>query len=133
MDPLEWLARMSDHIPDPGQHRTLFYGEYANRVRGARPPEPEGAVAAAQPPPRRCSPSWARLIAKVYQADPLQCRRCGQRMSIVAFVTDSIVIRRILDHLGLSPPPPQEKPSPNREVLRVAEHGEGWGVPAEWE
>jgi hypothetical protein len=36
MDPLEWLARMSDHIPDPGQHRTLFYGEYANRVRGER-------------------------------------------------------------------------------------------------
>ncbi len=26
MDPLEWLARLSDHIPDPGQHRTLFYG-----------------------------------------------------------------------------------------------------------
>jgi hypothetical protein len=20
-DPLEWLARLSDHIPDPGQHR----------------------------------------------------------------------------------------------------------------
>ena len=34
MDPLEWLARMSDHIPDPGQHLTLFYGEYSNRVRG---------------------------------------------------------------------------------------------------
>jgi hypothetical protein len=26
LDPLEWLARVSDHIPDPGQHRTLFYG-----------------------------------------------------------------------------------------------------------
>jgi hypothetical protein len=25
MDPLEWLARMADHIPDPGKHRTLFY------------------------------------------------------------------------------------------------------------
>ena len=25
MDPLEWLARLSDHIPDPGQHRTLFW------------------------------------------------------------------------------------------------------------
>ena len=24
MDPLEWLARMADHIPDPGRHRTLF-------------------------------------------------------------------------------------------------------------
>ena len=30
LGPLDWLARMSDHIPDPGQHRTLFYGEYAN-------------------------------------------------------------------------------------------------------
>ena len=25
MDPLEWLARMVDHIPDPGKHRTLRY------------------------------------------------------------------------------------------------------------
>jgi hypothetical protein len=31
MAPLEWLARLSDHIPDPGQHRTLFYGEYSSR------------------------------------------------------------------------------------------------------
>jgi hypothetical protein len=53
-------------------------------------------------------------------------------MSIVAFVTDSFAIRRILDRLGLSPPQ-QEKPPPIREVLRVAEHGEGWGVPAESE
>jgi Transposase zinc-binding domain/Putative transposase len=35
MDPLEWLARLSDYIPDPGQHRTLFCGEYSNRVRGS--------------------------------------------------------------------------------------------------
>ena len=52
-------------------------------------------------------------------------------MSIVAFVTDSFAIRRILDHLGLSPP--QQQNPPTREVLRVAEHGEGRGVPAEWE
>ena len=84
---------MSDHIPEPGQHRTLFYGEYANRVRGARrPPEPDGTMAAADPPLKRCSPSWARLIAKVYQVYPLVCTRCGQRMSIVAFVTDSFAI-----------------------------------------
>jgi len=41
MDPLEWLARLSDHIPDPGQHRTLFYGEYSSRVSGrGEPTEP---------------------------------------------------------------------------------------------
>jgi hypothetical protein len=25
MDPLEWLARLADHIPDAGRHRTHFY------------------------------------------------------------------------------------------------------------
>ena len=36
MDPLEWLARLADHIPDPGRHRTHFYAHYANRVHGER-------------------------------------------------------------------------------------------------
>jgi hypothetical protein len=134
LDPIEWLARMSDHIPDPGQHRTIFYGEYSNRVRGAaHGPAPDTTTAPAEPQPRRrSSPSWARMIAKVYQVDPLVCTRCGQRMSLLAFVTNAFAIRRILDHLGLSTPE-AEKPPPLREVVRVAEHGEGWGVPAEWE
>ena len=36
MDPLEWLARLADHIPDADKHRTHFYAHYANRVRGER-------------------------------------------------------------------------------------------------
>jgi hypothetical protein len=133
LDPLEWLARMSDHIRDPGQHRTILYGQCANRVRGARRrDESEWPEASAEPPRRRCSPTWARLIAKIYQVDPLVCTRCGQKMQMIAFLTDQHSIRKILDHLGLSTPP-QDKPPPAREILRVAEHGEGWGVPAEWE
>ena len=88
MDPLEWLARMSDHIPDPGQHRTLFYGEYSSRVRGTSAPDAAPATAE-EAPRRRCSASWARMIAKVYHVDPLVCLRCGQAMSILALVSDS--------------------------------------------
>ena len=55
-----------------------------------------------------------------------------QRMSVVAFLTDQLSIRRILDHLGLSTPP-QDRPPPVREILRVGEHGDGWGVSAEWD
>jgi len=133
LDPLEWLARMSDHIPDPGQHRTILYGMYANRARGARHrDEAQLPEACAEPPRRRCSPSWARLIAKVYQVDPLLCTRCGQKMQMIAFLTDELSIRRILDHLGLSAPP-QDKPPPVREIRRVAEQGESWGLPASWE
>jgi hypothetical protein len=134
MDPLEWLARISDHIPDPGQHRTIFYGEYSSRARaGCQPLEPDATATTVEHPPprRRCPPSWARLIAKVYQVDPLVCTHCGQRMSILAFVSDQHSISRILEHLGLRSPQ-QGRPPPAREILRVAEHGEGWGVPADW-
>jgi hypothetical protein len=56
-------------------------------------------------PRRRSSPTWARLIAKIYQVDPLVCTRCGRKMQMIAFLTDQLSIKRILDHLGLSEPP----------------------------
>ena len=66
MDPLEWLARMADHIPDPGKHRTHFYGFYASRVRTSRRETEASDVPTEPTTKRRCSPSWARLISKVY-------------------------------------------------------------------
>jgi len=58
MDPLEWLARLSDHIPEPGQYRTLFYGEYSSRVRGSGvSAEPEVQSAARLPLGTRASPA----------------------------------------------------------------------------
>jgi hypothetical protein len=47
-------------------------------------------------------------------------------------VTDAVAVGRILEHLGLSTPQ-AEKPPPVRELVRVAEHGDGWGVPADWD
>jgi hypothetical protein len=36
VDPLEFLARLVTHIPDPGQVMQRYYGWYASRTRGAR-------------------------------------------------------------------------------------------------
>ncbi len=84
-------------------------------------------MARAGPPPP-VLPKLGRLIAKIYQADPLVCSGCGQRMSIVAFVTDAIAIRQILDHLDLSP---LEKPPPDvRDVVRVPVDDEGREIAA---
>ena len=56
-----------------------------------------------------------------------------QMSRVPAPVTEAIrTIRRILDHLGMHSPP-QNKPPPVREILRVAEHDDGWGVSAEWD
>jgi hypothetical protein len=89
-------------------------GFYANRVRASRR-EREASDAPAEPAPakRRCSPSWARLITG-----------CGGPLKIVAYINDQIPIKRILDHLGLSPPG-QEEPAPTPEVVRVPVDGEG--------
>ena len=54
-------------------------------------------------------------------------------MSLSAFVTDQMAVGKILDHLGLSTPEAAKPPPPARELLRVSEHGDGRGVPAEWE
>ena len=71
------------------------------------------------------------MIAKIYGVDPLVCTRCGQKMQMIAFLTDELFIRRILDHLGVSPPE-EAKPPPPRELLRVADPGESWGAPENW-
>jgi hypothetical protein len=122
MDPLSWLARMTDHIPDPHRHRTLFYGHYANRARGARRKEPLDAAGSEAPQKKRCSPSWARLIAKVYQVDPLTCRDCGGPLKIIAYLNDQGAIHHILDHLGLAPPE-AERPPPEVRYVPVDDEG----------
>jgi len=57
----------------------------ASRVRASRR-ETEASDAPAEPTTkRRCAPSWARLISKVYHADPLLCRQCGGKLKVVPF------------------------------------------------
>ena len=45
--------------------------------------------------------NWARLIQKIYEANPLICSKCQGPMMIIRFIEDPSVIRDILNHLGL--------------------------------
>ena len=54
-----------------------------------------------------CRSAWARLIAKVYETDPLLCPRCGSEMRLIAVITDPAEVGKILRHLlkiGRAPP-----------------------------
>ena len=51
--------------------------------------------------------AWARLLAKIYEVDPLRCTRCGSQMRVLAVITDPQQVLRILRHLiktGAAPP-----------------------------
>jgi hypothetical protein len=59
----------------------------------------------------------------VSQADSLVCRRCGGPLEAVAYNTDALAIRQILEHLHLNPP--ERPPLQIRDVVRVPVDDEG--------
>ena len=66
--------------------------------------EPRNAEAAAEgASPGRSSQSWAMLIKRVYEVDPLSCPACGGQMAVVGFIEppQRDVIEKILSHCGL--------------------------------
>jgi len=46
---------------------------------------------------REARSTWARLLRKIFEVDPLICA-CGARMQIISFITDPRVVDRILRH-----------------------------------
>jgi hypothetical protein len=48
---------------------------------------------------RACRSAWARVITKVHEADSLACARSGDRMDLIAAITDPPGVRKILRYL----------------------------------
>ena len=90
-----WLELLCRHIPDRYEHLVRYVGWYSNRARG-----------------ERAKAAWARLIRKVYEADPLECPQRKGPMRVIALIEDPGVIQRILEHLGLWAPLATERSPP---------------------
>ncbi len=52
-------------------------------------------------PPGNAEKNWSKLIQKIYEADPLTCRKCSGKMKIISLIENGNVIKKILKHLGL--------------------------------
>lgn len=102
-----WLAALTAHIPNAGEHLVRYYGWYSNVSRGKRRKAQEGEASHSEElsevGPSEAKRAWARLIKQVYEVDPLVCPRCAGAMRIIAFIEQPEVIAKILTHLGLWP------------------------------
>ena len=107
-DPLDFLAEVTQHVPDPGEHLVRYYGWYSNKTRGQRAQRQPSAdagtgMASRSPSAREARKGWAALIKQVYASDPIRCPKCGAEMKIIAFIErhHTEVIEKILRHCGL--------------------------------
>ena len=101
--PLEWMAALVSHIPDRGDQTVRYYGYYSNVTRGRlkkEDGEPEFHIIE-DDSPGGLNRSWARLIQKIYEVDPLICPKCGGEMRIIALLEDYKIVKKILDYLGI--------------------------------
>ena len=134
--------RAKDEHHAAHEHLVRYYGWYSHRCRGARAAKSgdnsahidrrlleEAKTDAAR---RRQARSWAMLIQRVWEVDPLKCAKCGGQMQVVSFIEarQEEVIRRILEYCGLwqgppsrlppaRPPPARRQRPPPREVQLV--------------
>jgi len=123
--PLEFIAAITQHIPERLAQMVRYYGWYSNRTRGDRQraallqDESEKTEAendkvivisnfrTKKIPPlvsRECTPRafLSGHIKKVWEVDPLLCSHCGSLMKIVSFIYEHRVIKKILAYLSLS-------------------------------
>ena len=55
--------------------------------------------------------AWSDLMHRVFSLDALACPRCGERMRLTATIEDPAVVKKILNHLGISTEVPDARPA----------------------
>ncbi len=109
LDPLEFLDKIAALIPPPRRHRHHYHGAFAPNSPLRRsistaaiqtpikiaPPALQGAAQKTT----KVSFTWAKLIARIYEVDPLLCT-CGKEIKITKIVTNPTEIWRILTKIG---------------------------------
>ena len=141
----EFIARITQHIPEKSFQLVRYYGWYSNRLRGDRRKNKSAAgskvstdaaeILKITEPQQKKMPSktWRECIKKVWEVDPLECPKCGGEMKIISFIDESLLIRRILGHLELwqehvpkGLPPPEHQEDIDEAVVCEA-FDDGWG------
>ena len=136
-DPLTFIERLAALVPPPRAHQLTYHGVLAPASAWRDLVVPKRAPASTSPscgplaPNSPTAPStsarsrssrstWAELLRRVFAVDVLTCPHCGGPRRLIAQLTDPIVVRRILGHLGLPTEPPRSAPARSPEQFDFA-------------
>jgi hypothetical protein len=136
-DPLTFIERLAALVPPPRAHQLTYHGVLASAsawrdlVVPKRTQVPAAHSHAAPAPHSPTAPNtsarsrssrstWAELLRRVFAVDVLTCPHCGGPSRLIAQLTDPVVVRKILAHLGLPTEPPRPAPARSRELFDFA-------------
>jgi hypothetical protein len=122
----DFIAELTQHIPPKHKHLIRYYGLYSSRTKGKAHKDGSLAKYGYRARPKKTTEkfpdieiqsvtnkaarrSWARLIQKVYEVDPLVCPKCGSEMKVVAVITVPSEVNKILECLKRNNAPPFDK------------------------
>jgi transposase len=72
------------------------------------------------PTNKECNQTWARLIQKVYEVDPMICPKCQSQMKVIAIIFDKDEIKKILACHKKNKSPPFDKIEVQEEAVYPA-------------
>ena len=75
-DSLDFIACLASHIPNKNEQMVRYTGYYSNVCRGRRKKQgtcESDCVIEGEEYNKGANKSWARLIKKIYEVDPLIC------------------------------------------------------------
>lgn len=112
LTPIEFLARLTLHIPDRYQNIRRYAGFYASIVqcavrRAAVGTKSFDMIRTLQPAIRETKgikPNWASLIAKIFGTLPIVCPKCGTIMNFKEFILDEKPIAKFFPDAARAPP-----------------------------
>ena len=110
-DYLDWIARLTSHVPEKGMQLTHYFGVYSNVYRGkaakAHSMPGYGVMVESVPAEseedwiKKRRNTWARLIKRVFEADPLLCE-CGSILKVISVIearAQPNLVAKILKHI----------------------------------
>ena len=76
--------------------KKVMYNKYYDTLEEKNEVIPDNEQNEDVPTNKECNQTWARLIQKVYEADPMTCPKCKSEMRIITIIFDTDEIKKIL-------------------------------------
>ena len=130
---IDFIANLTQHIPEKSFQLVRYYGWYSNKKRGMHKQQkikneennnsiPTGIdiIDISDHTSKKVpSKKWRELIKKIWEVDPLICPECGSEMKMIALIDDDKVIEKILRHLKIWEDPEPARAPPEIEYQEI--------------